>query len=221
MSLHIILKTNCFSKISAFILTCLAGGIGPTACTDGELNSGADFGSRLNQPQTEDTVTGQAEDSESELDTTTWISDSETEMPTDSDIVSDTESEWSPRDCGPYYTLPKLLDSTVCWYISGINQSCTETCAYHGGLHPDTVRYIGSESEGGTVEGCSQILWWMYIRGSAPAEEILSIDGQGLGCYHIFTPNVHYWVKDVPFDPDARAIDIQRVCGCMGVSSSF
>ena len=170
-------------------------------CTDGILNSGADFG---------DTKTSDdsAEDTDIPADTLT-----------DSEPVStetDSTQTFSCGDAGLY--LPEF--GTICWYIGLPNQSCTNLCAEHGGLHPDAPSLIGTAEQGGSSYVCGIILFNLSLYG-IPIE-LSSPTGQGLGCYRYYdTFNNSYfnsWVTDLAFDPDQAAINTQRICGCTGVS---
>jgi len=103
----------------------------------------------------------------------------------------------------------------VCWYLSDLNQSCSQACANHGGVASSATSYVGVDSQGGSLLKCSLVLALLGVR-EAPNEGNRT-DGVGLGC-HVFPQATRgeqsFWLSSPEFSPTARLRNASIACGC-------
>jgi hypothetical protein len=79
------------------------------------------------------------------------------------------------NDCLPYPCAGQTAYG-ACWYLSGLNQSCSTTCGGYQYYDPDTGRVAGDE---GTNEACTYVMNLLGVPGTASASASISFIG---GC---------------------------------------
>lgn len=101
----------------------------------------------------------------------------------------------------------------ICWYLGGAGESCTEACATHGGVDPESTAYVGTRAQGGSADACAAIL---DLLGYDDAVESGNrADGVGAGCYLFGTDEVVAWWQSAPsFSPNASLALASLACGC-------
>jgi hypothetical protein len=97
-----------------------------------------------------------------------------------------------------------------CWYLAPSNVSCNQHCTNHGGYNNETESYVGTPSQGGSLENCSAVLNALG-RPSQVAEG--TRDDIGFGC-HLWQGADPWWLSSPNFDPSAAADVVSIVCAC-------
>ena len=97
-----------------------------------------------------------------------------------------------------------------CWFLSAVNQSCSDLCAAHGG-YESSLEWVGTPSQGGALERCDALLTLLTGAGATTAGR--RTDGRGLGC-HLFNAD-RWWLYTPDFDPSARLSRSRVVCSCV------
>jgi hypothetical protein len=97
-----------------------------------------------------------------------------------------------------------------CWYLGEDGASCVETCSVHGEYDPATVQWVGTESQGGSLDECSTLLRLVGIA-EAPMAGYRT-DGRGLGC--IDYEGTPFWHYTPSFDPNDAMVGARLVCAC-------
>lgn len=101
-----------------------------------------------------------------------------------------------------------VAGSTACWYdAGGTSNSCTTTCASHGGYHNDTRDFAGS---GGTNANCAEVAKAVHNLGSAPSVGTNSYSG--VGCTHY---SGSYGRDTTTTTAGATDSSDTRFCGCV------
>ncbi len=104
-----------------------------------------------------------------------------------------------------------VLDSRICWYLGRAGESCTTTCATHGGTSADAAGHVGTAAQGGSEEECGRILNLLGQEGI-----LLSgtrSDGKGLGCFAAL--GARWWLSSPPYTDNVMYESVQIVCGCV------
>lgn len=99
----------------------------------------------------------------------------------------------------------------MCWYMSAANQSCTQTCASHGGVDTNFTKYVGTALQGGSLANCKNVLGKL----GAPTSVLTAIrtDFYGFGC-HVWN-GTSYWLSPRPNASESVAAASARIaCGC-------
>ena len=107
-------------------------------------------------------------------------------------------------------TCAGVASAGICWYLGDAGTSCVQVCASHGGLSPDAAAYVGSKTQGGSVEKCGQVL---KLLGASDSPTSATLPG-GLGfgcCVYI---GAAWWLSSPDFSPTASMGGLQEVCGC-------
>lgn len=99
----------------------------------------------------------------------------------------------------------------ICWYLGDFTENCYTVCSSHGGYDSDTPEYVGTPSQGGSIEECSAILEALGYSGTV--SEGYREDGLGLGC-HVWRDGGLWWLDSPDFEPGDTAENGQIVCGC-------
>lgn len=101
----------------------------------------------------------------------------------------------------------------ICFYIGGLNQSCTAVCAARGGVHPATRTLIGSL---GARSHCHQVataFGYTSYAGQPPTNGQGAGSANGSGC--AARANGRYvWDSAVTTQQDARDSLSRRLCSC-------
>ena len=162
------------------------------------------------EPDDEDTDTASDTDVDSDGDTDAdGDSDSDTDSDSDADTDDDSDSD-TAADCGD----DGVLRFGICWYLGAFGESCNTTCASHGGYASATPEYVGTTSQGGSIEECGELF---SALGFTPAVTS-GTNYLGYGC-HLWQPSVQWWLTGPDFDPDAAATGARIICGCNGLSA--
>ncbi|MBW2263321.1 MAG: hypothetical protein JRG91_15245 [Deltaproteobacteria bacterium] len=122
------------------------------------------------------------------------------------DAEEDTATDPTP-ECGTH----GALMWGICWYLGSPGQDCYEVCGPHGGYHEDTPEYVGTPSQGGSIEECGAILDALGYSGTV--SDGYRDDGRGLGC-HRWNDGALWWLHTPDFDPGDSMDPSQAVCGC-------
>jgi hypothetical protein len=188
--------------IAFFLSACLAscgGSLNTTGGADGSTDDpDADVAAEVSDEVVD--VSGEAEDDptpEPTVDVTVDVAPEPVEEP-----LTDPTPE-----CG---TDGALLYG-ICWYLGSAGQDCFEVCGSHGGYDDDTPEYVGTPSQGGSVEECEAIFEALgYTDTVSPGYRE---DGRGLGC-HRWSDGSLWWLDSPDFDPSDSMEPSQAVCGC-------
>jgi hypothetical protein len=103
------------------------------------------------------------------------------------------------------------LHEGLCWYLGPDGASCTYTCALRGGVDALTAEWVGTQSQGGSVEECATLLQLFGI--TEPPTAAYRTDGRGVGCM-TYGGNP-FWHAAPSFDPDDSMPDVRQICACM------
>lgn len=98
----------------------------------------------------------------------------------------------------------------LCWYLGAVGASCVQTCARHGGYDPAMADAVGSAAQGGSVDGCDEV---MAALGHAGV--VLSgyrSDSFGLGC-HLWGSEL-WWLSRPDFSPSSGTSPARVACAC-------
>jgi hypothetical protein len=103
--------------------------------------------------------------------------------------------------------------SGLCWYLSSNGRSCNDTCSSHGGYDPRGASFVGTDSQGGSLEECAQIL--RSLGRSSRVIEGMRSDDNGFGC-HLWSDGSSWWLRSPQFRPDVQAegSGIGIACAC-------
>ena len=109
------------------------------------------------------------------------------------------------------------LYSGICWYLGALGDSCTDTCADHGGTAAEAATYVGTSGQGGSLAECEAILDLLGVANANRTEQATS--DYGVGCVLFFgtvSTGQPYWITNTPFDPDDSLASGQgrMACGC-------
>jgi hypothetical protein len=96
-----------------------------------------------------------------------------------------------------------------CWFLSALNQSCSNLCSTHGG-YESSLYWIGSHAQGGALARCDALLTLLAGTGMTTAGQ--RTDGRGLGC-HLYGSD-RWWLYMPDFDPAAHLRYTRVVCSC-------
>jgi hypothetical protein len=100
----------------------------------------------------------------------------------------------------------------ICWHFGKNGESCVQACADHGGHDPAATAWIGTATQGGSLENCTAILAALNV---SPAPIVgFRTDGVGLGCMSYLPTGVTFWHAAPEFDPAAQMADSRLACGC-------
>lgn len=103
--------------------------------------------------------------------------------------------------------------NSICWYLGGANQSCSDVCTSHGGVNAAAEKMVGVPAQGGSVTSCALVLAMLGTR-DVPAEATRS-DGNGLGCHVLGgRSNTAYWLSSPRFSATAHLSNASIACGC-------
>ncbi|MBN1653953.1 MAG: hypothetical protein JXA30_09270 [Deltaproteobacteria bacterium] len=126
-------------------------------------------------------------------------------VPDSSDGAQGTDSsatETGPTTCGGTVVFGR------CWYLTEVTISCNQHCADHGGYDSETPQYVGTPSEGGSLDECSQILTALgYSQTVAEGTNI-----HGYGC-HVWSSDA-WWLRSPEFDPAFSGAPARIACAC-------
>ena len=102
----------------------------------------------------------------------------------------------------------------LCWYLAPTETSCNDACASHGGFDARGTSYVGTQSQGGSLAECSQLMSALGRTGSV--EEGTRSDDYGMGC-HVWTDGTNWWLNDPGplFRPTVSAPGARIVCACV------
>lgn len=102
----------------------------------------------------------------------------------------------------------------LCWHLGPLGASCVETCAPYGDFDPRTTMLIGSPAQGGTLEGCAEVLRALAYPRTPTAGSRVNLDGLGLGCHVFPMGGGSFWLSEPDFDPNDKGEGVQIACGC-------
>ena len=190
--------------------------------TEGETGTGIATDTDSDTKAGTDIATDTDSDTEAETDTsrdtgTETVNDAGMETDTSdggadtSDGGADAGSEPdSEVDTAHACEIGGVLYGDICWFLGELGQSCQTVCDGRGGTHPDTPKYIGSSSQGGSQDSCAAIFealgYAVFVATS------YGMNGGGLGCYE--NNGSYYWRANQDFDQAANYFGAARVCGC-------
>jgi hypothetical protein len=99
----------------------------------------------------------------------------------------------------------------ACWYFGPENANCDAVCAPHGGYHPATRAYAGSDGNAGN---CQNLLNALGI----PLDNFFPTTQGGLGCFALQTTSGRYygyWDQDPTTAAATSATPgRRRICAC-------
>ena len=103
----------------------------------------------------------------------------------------------------------------ICWYLGELGASCEETCTDHGGLAKDAASYVGTATQGGSLEECATLLELLGADGTVTAGSRTILGRLGLGCHMLpdYGPS-SWWLTAPDFDPEDSLFAARIVCGC-------
>ncbi len=102
------------------------------------------------------------------------------------------------------------LYQSICWYLGTAGSSCDQVCSIHGQPAANAASFIGTSTQGGSLEQCTAILTRLGVAQS-PTMGARS-DGSGLGC-HVYS-NVSWWLSSPAFSASASNGSARIACGC-------
>jgi hypothetical protein len=120
----------------------------------------------------------------------------------DAATTTQTDASLAPRPDAAAATAPDAATSLpcggsrvlgLCWYFSDPETSCNDSCSSRGGFDSRATQYVGTTSQGGSVDACRQILTALGKPGSVVTAT--RDDNLGLGC-HVWTDGTRYWLDD-------------------------
>lgn len=137
---------------------------------------------------------------------------SRSEAGVQSDAASGPDAQTPPVDASSSSCAGESVFG-LCWYLERDGRSCNDTCSAHGGYDPRAESYVGTDSQGGSIEECAQIL--SALGRSSRVNEGTRSDDLGLGC-HVWTDGTPWWLREPRFHPDVAApgSTIGIVCAC-------
>jgi hypothetical protein len=96
-----------------------------------------------------------------------------------------------------------------CWYLGGLNESCTDVCASRGGYHEATRFFAGSD---GTNVNCQTVL----IALGYPYDDFIETEQGGIGCFNVIQSNTTVGGRDMtPTTASATyGLGRRRACAC-------
>jgi hypothetical protein len=97
----------------------------------------------------------------------------------------------------------------MCWYLGERGQSCDATCGTHGAVDARGASVVGTTAQGGSLDGCSQVLETLGMS-VAPTAAIRK--DVGLGC-HLYDAEA-FWLDEPSFTSDASQVSSRIVCAC-------
>jgi hypothetical protein len=97
----------------------------------------------------------------------------------------------------------------MCWYLGERGQSCDATCARHGAVDERGATVVGTTAQGGSLDGCSQLLETLGMS-VAPTAAIRK--DVGIGC-HMYDAEA-YWLDEPSFATDASQVSSRIACAC-------
>jgi len=100
----------------------------------------------------------------------------------------------------------------LCWYITAFATSCNRHCASHGGFDTRTASYIGTPSQGGSLNNCRNILGALGY--STNVAEGTQASGGGFGC-HVWSGGDKWWLSSPNFVPSISGASVNIACACI------
>ncbi|HKU38618.1 MAG TPA: hypothetical protein VJR89_10740 [Polyangiales bacterium] len=103
----------------------------------------------------------------------------------------------------------------LCWYLAKANLSCSQECSSRGGFDARALEYIGTPTQGGSVEECSEIL--AALGKAATVVAAMRSDRYGFGC-HVWSETDSYWLVAPAFSASTAApsgTPVRIACACM------
>ena len=105
----------------------------------------------------------------------------------------------------------------ICWYLGARGDSCTETCANHGGTAAEAASYVGTDDQGGSLAECAAVLQLLGVANANSTTGFTSNDGVGCVVYFgVLGVGLPVWITNTPFNPDDSPGSGQSrlACGC-------
>jgi hypothetical protein len=103
----------------------------------------------------------------------------------------------------------------ICWYLGELDEACDSVCAAHGGFEPSSTAWIGTPTQGGSLETCATIL--ELLGEAASVTEGFREDELGFGC-HLFLDEAGtasaWWLTAPAFSPAVSNPSARLACGC-------
>jgi len=175
------------------------------SATDASADSAVDSATDASADSADDSATDASADSAVDSATDAEIPDTAVTDSSDGAQVTDSEAEdTGSTTCGGNIVFG------LCWYLTEMGDSCNQHCESHGGYDTDTPKYIGTESEGGSLDKCSQIL--TTLGHSQSVSEGTNI--YGYGC-HLWNGSDAWWLQSPEFDPTFSGAPARIACACI------
>lgn len=101
-----------------------------------------------------------------------------------------------------------------CWYVGVLGESCTETCADHGGVTDGHLVYTGTA---GSLENCMTVGFALWTTGYAHGEYPDEDEWKNIGCSFSHDEGIYwlYWNTGAATTHDASVDEDRRVCSCV------
>jgi hypothetical protein len=127
----------------------------------------------------------------------------------DAEATKDAAADAVVEDTGPACGGTLLFG--LCWYLTPTETSCNQHCADRGGYNAETASYVGTSSQGGSVDDCEDILNALGHSGGVSTGS--RTDGNGYGC-HIWSDDNAWWLSSPDFDPSDSSSNVTMACAC-------